>query len=615
MEGHFRGWFALVAFGTISLAGEAANEVRSPPPPSIVILHGSDGRSSGQVQGSAEFRRTVAANRGTGVEFFNEDLDLTRFADERIEAFYAELMRVKYGARRPAVVVALGPVALDFAERHHEELWPDAALIFMGIERRTLPGAHRHAAGGVAMHFAVAKTVELGLALRPETRRVVVVSGTSALDRAYLDAARAELARFAGKVEIEYLTDLPLDRIMERLRALPRESLIVPSSMFLDAAGQSYMTSDVTASIGALGVAPVLTLAENYFGRDTLGGYPVRFGDQGRAAGELASAILAGRDPRSFPLRHPDNGCLVDWRELRRWDIPMERVPAECEVRNRVYSAWEQHWATILTACAIILLQALLISILVWQHRQRRQAEGEALNKQLQLAHAARLATVGELTASIAHEINQPLGAILSNADAAEILLESSAPDLGEVRHILADIRRDDERASTVIQRLRSLLARHEIVRQRLDPNAIVTEALTLITQEADRRGTRLVSNLASFLPEVSGDRVHLVQVLLILLINAIDAMDGASAATRRVVVSTRTEGSMVEFAVHDAGPGIAAANVSRLFDSFFTTKAKGMGLGLSIARSIVEAHGGRIWAENAPEGGAVFRFVLAPAS
>ncbi len=610
---HFRRVFASFVLGMIALHALPAQDAG--PRWRIVILHGSDGRSPGQVQGSAEFRRTVAASRGTSVVAFNEDLDLTGFPDARVEAKYVELLRLKYASRNPAVVVAFGPVALDFAERHNESLWPDAALIFMGVERRAFKARpHHHAVGGVLMHVAAASTVELGLALRPETKRLVVVAGVSDLDRMYLDAARAELERFSGRLPIEYLTDLPLEEMMARLRALPRDSLIMPASVFRDSAGQSFSTSEVVASIAALGIAPVLVLAENYFGRDTLGGNPFRFGDQGREAGEMASAILAGRGPRSFAIRDPGNSCVVDWRELRRWNIPMSRVPADCEVRFREYTLWEQHWASILVVAAIILFQAFLLCVLVLQHRQRGRTEREMQRQRAQLAHAARLATVGELTASIAHEINQPLGAILSNADAAEILLESSQPDLAEVRQILADIRRDDERASAVIQRLRALLARHELDRRRLDPNAVVHEAIALISQEAERRGTRLAEDLASSMPPVQGDRVHLVQVLIVLLINAIDSMDGVPPARRRIVVSTAIADSMVEITVKDAGPGIPAADLSRLFDSFFTTKAKGMGLGLSIARSIIEAHGGRIWAENLVGGGAMFRFRLAMA-
>jgi signal transduction histidine kinase len=153
------------------------------------------------------------------------------------------------------------------------------------------------------------------------------------------------------------------------------------------------------------------------------------------------------------------------------------------------------------------------------------------------------------------------------------------------------------------------LLGRHELDRKRVDPNAIAREAIALISQEADRRGVQVLQFLGSSLPPVNGDRVHLVQVMIILLINAFDAMDFTPTAKRQVVVSTGWVDGMVEVAVKDLGPGIPSKDFSRLFDSFFTTKATGMGLGLSIARSIVETHGGRIWAENTTGGGATFRF------
>jgi signal transduction histidine kinase len=228
-----------------------------------------------------------------------------------------------------------------------------------------------------------------------------------------------------------------------------------------------------------------------------------------------------------------------------------------------------------------------------------------------ELAHASRLALVGELTASIAHEINQPLGAILSNADAAELLLETSPGVPGEVRQILADIRRDDLRASEVIRRLRALLRKREIEFQPVNLNEVIAEVLGLVQAEARRRDLALATDLATDLPPVRGDRIHLQQVFLNLLFNGMEAMAETPGDRKLTVRTARKEHGWVESAVTDTGPGVPRERLAHLFNPFFSTKKEGMGLGLSIARSLVEAHGGRIWAENNVGGGATFRFTL----
>jgi PAS domain S-box-containing protein len=243
---------------------------------------------------------------------------------------------------------------------------------------------------------------------------------------------------------------------------------------------------------------------------------------------------------------------------------------------------------------------------------ERRQAELEAAQQRQDLAHASRLTTVGELTASITHEISQPLGAILSNAETAEILLESKQPQLEEVQRILADIRKDDLRASEIIRRMRELLRKRELELKPIDLNAVTSDVLRLVDGEAHRRGVEIEKQFADTLPVVRGDEIHLQQVLLNLILNGMEAMSESSESNRRITIRTACEGKdNVEVAVEDSGPGIPSERLPLLFDSFFTTKTHGMGLGLSIVRSIVEAHGGRIWAENNSGRGACFRFTL----
>lgn len=241
---------------------------------------------------------------------------------------------------------------------------------------------------------------------------------------------------------------------------------------------------------------------------------------------------------------------------------------------------------------------------------ERRHAEDARLEAERRLSQASRLALLGELAASIAHEINQPLGAILSNAEAAEMLLETESHR--ELRNILADIRSDDLRASEIIQHVRHLVADREAKLVSLEINAKVKTVLRLVAADAHRRGIILTSELAAELPEVIGDRVQLEQVLLNLVLNGMDAMKDTPDDLRRLVIRTcSVTDDTIEISVVDAGHGIPPERLPRIFDSFYTTKEDGMGLGLTLARSIAELHRGSITAENNPMRGATFRLRL----
>jgi len=243
---------------------------------------------------------------------------------------------------------------------------------------------------------------------------------------------------------------------------------------------------------------------------------------------------------------------------------------------------------------------------------RQKKAEDETQNLQRELAHAGRVSMMGQLASSLAHEINQPLGAILRNAEAAELFMQDKSPDLDEVRAILADIRKDDQRAGNVIDRMRGMLKRRSLDKRPVDVGELVREVAALVRSDAAARHITLELTVAEHLPAVLGDPVHLQQVLLNLIVNGMDALNGATRGDRRVWVTAALDGpKIVEIAVRDSGPGIPADQLTHIFDPFFTTKPEGMGMGLPISRSIIEAHNGRLWAENRTGEGASFRFTL----
>ncbi|HET9793771.1 MAG TPA: PAS domain S-box protein [Thermoanaerobaculia bacterium] len=244
----------------------------------------------------------------------------------------------------------------------------------------------------------------------------------------------------------------------------------------------------------------------------------------------------------------------------------------------------------------------------------RRQSELELARQRNELAHLSRLTTIGELAGSLAHEINQPLTAILSNAQAAQRLIERTPPDLAEVADILHDIVESDKHAGEVIRRLRTMLRKEEEHFERLDMSETVQDALKLARSDLLNHGVTVETELAAGLPAIDGDRVQLLQVLLNLVLNGIDAVANEPPERRRIFFGTaRAEGeeSAVHVWVGDSGPGIPEGELDRIFDPFFTTKQTGMGLGLSVCRTIVTAHGGRISATNDSGRGATFHVVL----
>jgi C4-dicarboxylate-specific signal transduction histidine kinase len=241
----------------------------------------------------------------------------------------------------------------------------------------------------------------------------------------------------------------------------------------------------------------------------------------------------------------------------------------------------------------------------------RKIAEQQAESDRTELRHMTRVSLLGQLSASIAHQLNQPLAAILGNAEAARKMLGREKVDLGELREICDDIVSEDHRASQVIRRLSELYKRGEMKMEPLDLNELVRETLELVRTELSTRHVTAVTDLASPLPRVEGGRVQLQQVLLNLILNACEAMNGTVMEPRKLVVRTESSADGVSLYVVDSGPGIAADDIKHIFDAFWTTKTGGMGMGLALCQSIVAAHRGTITAANNADGGAAFCVTL----
>ena len=331
-----------------------------------------------------------------------------------------------------------------------------------------------------------------------------------------------------------------------------------------------------------------------------------------RQAAVVAVRILGGEKPADIKV--PPVGFSTpkyDWRQLQRWNISESRLPPGSEILFREPTAWQRYSWQIALAIAVILAQTALISALLREHRRRQFAEVQSLQRMSELARVIRFSTAGELTASIAHEINNPLGSILSNAETAQAILKSPSPDIAELNEIVVDILRDDRRASEVIRRMKSLLIKAPFELKSLDLNDVVRGAIQFLSSLALGRKVELVSVVKSDTLPILGDHIQLQQVILNLVVNGIDAMSNTPTEKRIISIRTSRVDNFAELSVSDRGPGIPEDKLKGIFEPFFTSKAEGMGMGLSIARTIIEAHNGTISAHNQAEGGAVFRIRL----
>lgn len=602
-------WFAAVL--SCADSNPACAQAAPQRPWSLVILNDGDPTLPAFIAIDRALKAALTAPGRHPVDTFYESLDLLRFPEARFELEQVAMLTKKYQATPVDAVVSFGASSLAFAEKHRDRLWPEARIFFSGVPAEYLGGRKlAQSTTGFAVEHDLVGAAELALQLEPSTRRLVVLSGSSDFDRRMARLAKTQLEPKASRLTIEHWEDAPIGEFVRRIAQLGRGDAVLYLSLGRDSHGRTFIPREVLKQLSAASRAPIYGVYETYVGYGMAAGRAHSFEASGRRIGELVHEVLSAPADRPLPpvLAHRAL-CIADGDQLERLGLSARRLPPDCEIRYTSPSLWREYRWTVLAALAVILAQSALILGLVVQRRGRVRAEGEVRHRRAELAQASRLALAGELTASIAHEINQPLGAILANAGAAEAILRRDPGASEELREILADIRAADVRASEIIRRVRALVTARQAEREPVEANAMVADVLALLRGETLRRGIAVDTAFAPGLPSLMMDRVQVQQAIVNLCLNAMEAM--ADREGRRLEVRTAAADGGVEIAVADKGPGIAPEHLPKVFDSFFTTKPHGTGLGLAITRSIIEAHRGRLSAENRPEGGALFRIVL----
>jgi signal transduction histidine kinase/ABC-type uncharacterized transport system substrate-binding protein len=593
----------------LAIAAASAGAACAATPWRVVIIRNWDALYRVNVTREEGMRETLLESSPREIEIYPEQVDNLRFRKE-YNAETADLLQRQYRDIRIDVVIATGLEPLEFAEAYRDRVWPGAAIVFMGVTDGWLAQWKRPPrTTGITTVLDVAGTLELGLMLRPSARKLYLIAGTSEFDQRYLAQAREIAKGFQGRLEPHEIVGLSREQTIQAASQVEPDSLLLYLTVLRDSEGRyGGPFNTILSRIRESSPAPLLAAVNTQWNRGPVGGSSSRTDEHGREGGRLVRRVLEGADPDSIPISaSPAPSCEVDWRGLERWSIPQRNVPAYCSIINRPPQIWRDYFWPFVGLLAVIVLEFGLLWLVVAQSRARRVAQQRLRERENELARLSRLAAMGELAASIAHEVNQPIGSILSNAEAARMMLDQGTLDDRKLRDILDDICQEDLRAAGVVRGVRKMFARGELNLAPTDVNARVEEALRHLALEAARRGTALVPVFSAALPVVLADGLELEQVVANLVVNAMDAVADNPEGDRSIRVQTRSAGDGVEIVVADNGTGLSEAHASQLFESSFTTKRHGMGFGLPIVRTIVELHGGRVrYTPNVPRG-AVF--------
>ena len=592
----------------------AASAVAEPLQRSVLIVTQWDSSLPWAAAVSSAFRATLRAAYPEPVSIYGETLDLSRFHSGQHQNTFRRYLRDKYQEKNIGVIVADGPLALEFILDARSELWPGVPVVFSSVDETTVaqlklpPDVTGH-----TVELTLRDMVAMARLTVPNLQRFALVGEALDTTSVYRNF-KQELPTLSSTLEFIDLTGLPIAEVKKRVAALPENTAILYTAVFIDGAGTAFDPTDALAALAEVANRPIVILTEPQFGRGAVGGLILRPGIVGDDAARLAARLLSGESAANIPVVLGNSiKPIFDWRQLKRWGISESRLPPGSDVRFRQPTLWDQYRPQIIAVLAIMLVQAAMIVWLLFERRRRRIAEMELRQRLLEVFHLNRSAVAGALSASVAHELTQPLASIRSSAEAAELFLKADPPNVERAERILHNIIHDDQRAADIISHLRGLLNKTDASElQQFDLNDVVRDAQHILDPEALKRGMALTVTYAERSLPVRADPVHLQQVILNLVINGMDAMQSDASGDGKISIRTALVGaSTVEVSVTDSGTGIPTDKLKEIFDTFYTTKQQGTGLGLSIARTVVSTYGGKIWAENSHKGGAVVRFTL----
>ena len=553
-------------------------------PKRVLLLYDEDTRLPGLSILDRSLRSRFSAALGSNVEFFTESMNVSQFNSARDEQVLSDYYSEKYRDRKPDLIMAVIGPALRFLLRHADEAFPDVPIVFCGADAADLQGVTLPArVSGILVRRVFAPTIDVVLRLQPDTRRIVVVGGTSAFDRHLMAQARSDFQQFEPRVAFEYLVDLPMGDLLAAVSRLPAQTVVVFVTFFRDGAGRTYVPHDVVSQISAAANAPVYIFVDQYLGRGAVGGHLYSLEQHGTTAADIGLRVLQGAAPATIPVREvPSTANMFDARELSRWHLDERRLPADSAVVNREPDFFDRYKSYVIGGGALLAAQTAMIAGLLFQRRRRRRAERELRNSYERISNlGGRLLNAQDAErAHVARELHDDIGQQM-------VLLQIELQELMNTRDEVS-LR---DAVSTVAARASAIGTSVHDLSHRLHPSRLrlvgLTGALkTLVRQLSSDKVSVVFSHEAvpASLPE---------ELTVCLYRIAQEALNNAIKHGRadKISVSLRGERGSVHLSIDDNGVG-------------FDAQTAPAGVGLISMTERVEHVGGSLQIRSQPGGG-----------
>lgn len=598
---------------TPTATGQDSNAVRK-----VLVLYWESKDFAGNISFDQGLQAGLHSEPSTRWELYSEYLDSTRFPGEHQAELLHDYLREKYAGQKIDVVIATPDPALEFLLRYRTDLFTDSPIVFVAV-RRPPPEILTAGPGltGIIRANTYRKTVDLALKQNPATKKLVVVSGTSERDKRFEIVAREELAGYENRISITYLTDLPVNELVNHVKELPKDSLILyvwqRSGLETE---KTLQTFDVLEKIRQTASVPIYGMGSRNVGYGIVGGYVQDSERNGLEAAEIVRRILNRTRPQDIPVDSASSVPMFDWRELKRFGISETSLPSGSVVHFKEFTLWQQYKWRIVLVGSLLVLQTLIITALLVERRRRRRAKEalDQLNAELEMRIEARTAALNaksrELESfaySVAHDLKAPLRGIDGYS---RLLLEEYAGSLdGEGRTLLQTIQDSTDEMNQLID---DLLAYSRLERRELKPDRI--ELASVINSLVEEKKREATEHTIEFVVDVNGatvmaDASGLAQSLRNYLDNAIKFT--CKVPEPRIEVGSKESAESCLLWVRDNGIGFDMQHHDRIFDIFQRLNVAedypGTGIGLAIVRKAMERMGGRAWAKSEPGQGATF--------